>query len=224
MSAPKMSAPKAQSALVSVREFARLDGCDDKLVRRAIKAGKLPISAEGKLDPALAGTGWRKQNRRAAGGADKGADTPKMSAPNVRTKPRAKKVSAPTLEEVEEATEELFAEEVEGFLDNVLAGSYADTATAERVKENALAAKHLLAARRDAGHLVEIEQAEAVLFETQRAQRDAWINFPTRVGPVLAAELGVDADKVVEALTVHVHQQLDDLGEPEADFTAQREG
>ncbi|MGO4167851.1 hypothetical protein [Novosphingobium sp. YAF33] len=201
--------------LVSVREFARLDGCDDKLVRRAIKAGKLPISADGKLDPSLAGSGWRKNNRRSPRAADTSADISK----SVRTR----KKSAPTAAETEEASEELFSEEVEGFLDNVLAGTYADTATAERVKENALAAKHLLAARRDAGHLVEIEQAEMVLFETQRSQRDAWMNFPTRIGPLLAAEIGVDADKVVEALTVHVHQQLDDLGEPEADFSAKRE-
>ena len=212
-----MSAPR----LVSVREFARLDGCNDKLVRRAIKAGKLRVSEDGKVDAALAGSGWRKQNRRAADSAD----TRKVSAPSVRTPAQRRKVSAPpSAEDVETATEELFAEEIEGFLDNVLAGTYADTATAERVKENALAAKHLLAARRDAGHLVEIEQAEAVLFETQRSQRDAWMNFPTRIGPLLAAEIGMDADKVVEALTVHVHQQLDDLGEPEADFAAQREG
>lgn len=212
-----MSAP---THLVSVREFARLDGCDDKLVRRAIKAGKLPISDDGKLDPSLAGSGWRKTNRRAPKGADTGADKPQ----SVRTVVRTSKVSAPSADETEQASEELFSEEIEGFLDQVLAGTYADTATAERVKENALAAKHLLAARRDAGHLVEIEQAEMVLFETQRSQRDAWMNFPTRIGPLLAAEIGVDADKVVEALTVHVHQQLDDLGEPEADFAAKREG
>ncbi|WP_162986963.1 hypothetical protein [Sphingomonas paeninsulae] len=82
----------------------------------------------------------------------------------------------------------------------------------------------MLAARRDAGSLVEIEVAETVLFDTQRSQRDAWMNFPTRVGPLLAAELGIDADKLVEALTTHVHQLLDDLGEPDADFAAQREG
>ncbi len=209
-----MSAPPTLPVGVSVREFARLDGCDDKLVRRAIKAGKLPVLPDGKLDPTLARSGWRKQNRRAADSAD----TSKLSAPRVRTAARIKKVSAPSADEAEEAAESLFAEEAENFLTNVLNGTYADTATAERVKENALAAKHLLAARRDAGHLVEIEAAEAVLFETQRSQRDAWMNFSTRIGPLLAAEIGVDADKVVEALTVHVHQQLDDLGEPEADF------
>jgi hypothetical protein len=216
-----MSAP---ANLVSVREFARLDGCDDKLVRRAIKAGKLRTSEDGKVDAALAGTGWRKSNRRAGATADTPADPAKMSAPNVRAVRTPRAMSAPTAEQVEEAAEEMFSEELEGFLDGVLAGNYADTATAERVKENALAAKHLLSARHAAGHLVEIEQAEAVLFETERGQRDAWINFPSRIGPLLAAELGVDADKVVEALTVHVHQQLADLGNPHADFTAKREG
>lgn len=216
-----MSAPAAP---VSVREFARLDGCDDKLVRRAIKAGKLPVSVDGKVDPTLAGSGWRKQNRRGAAAADNSADISKVSAPSVRTPAKRTKVSAPTAEVVEEAAEALFAEEVDDFLSNVLAGTYADTMTAERVKENALAAKHLLAARKDAGSLIEIEQAEKVLFETQRSQRDAWINFPTKIGPLLAAELGLEADKVVEALTAHVHQQLADLGEPEADFAARHEG
>jgi hypothetical protein len=217
VSAPDLSAPR----WVSAREFARLDGCDEGLVRRAIKAGKLPISAEKKLDAALAGTGWRKQNR--AAGAR--ADSPKKSAPNVRSADSAPRRRAPpSAEEVEEAEDGLFAEEAEDFLNKVLNGEYADTGTAERIKENALAAKHLLAARKTAGNLVEIEHAETVLFETQRGQRDAWMNFPTRIGPLLAAELGLEADKVVEALTVHVHQQLDDLGDPEANFTADQEG
>lgn len=208
-----MSAPQV---FVSVREFARLDGCDDKLVRRAIKAGKLPISTDGKLDPALAGSGWRKRNRHPGAGADK----PKTVRTNVRTPAD----TTPSAEDAAKAADDLFAEEAENFLSNVLSGVYADTATAERVKENALAAKHLLAARRDAGNLVEIETAETVIFEAQRAQRDAWMNFPTRIGPVLAAELGLEADKVVEALTIHVHQQLDALGEPDAEFAPSREG
>ena len=201
---------------VSVRAFAKLDGCSHTLVQRAIKEGRLSTDENGKIDPALAGTGWRKENRR-AGNVATGGNT---KVAKVATSPK----KPPTAEEVEGATEELFAEEAEDFLNKVLAGDFADIATAERIKENGLAAKHLLAARRDAGHLVEIEVAETVLFETQRSQRDAWMNFPTRVGPLLAAELGLDADKVVEALTVHVHQQLDDLGEPEADFSGKREG
>ncbi|WP_088183596.1 hypothetical protein [Sphingobium sp. Z007] len=206
-----MSAPVIP---VSVREFARLDGCDDKLVRRAIKSGKLPVLEGGKLDPALAKTGWRKQNRRGADTADISADTRQ----NVRTSVRAVDVSAQLAGDEIDAAETVFAEDAENFLSNVLNGTYADTIMAERIKENALAAKHLLAARKDAGSLIDIDLARSVLFEGQRAQRDAWINFPTKVGPMLAAELGVDADKVVEVIAVHVHQQLSDLGEPEADF------
>ena len=187
---------------VGVREFARLDGCDDALVRRAIKAGKLPVSADGKIDAALAGTGWRRANRKGSGGADKGADVPKKSAPDAVEVPAADPVDL----------------DDEDFIAAVLAGRFHSIVGAERIKENALAAKHLLAARRDAGDVVDIEVAQAVLFEQARQFRDAWMNWPVRVGPLIAAELGVPADPVVEALNTHVQQLLNDLGEPDADF------
>lgn len=69
------------SAGISIREFARRDGCDDGLVRRALKAGRLKALPDGTIDPALVGSGWRKTNRRADQGADSAADTPRTSAP-----------------------------------------------------------------------------------------------------------------------------------------------
>ena len=69
-----------------------------------------------------------------------------------------------------------------------------------------------------------MDRAAAILFEASRAARDAWMRFPTRIGPLLAADLNVDADRVVEALTIHVQDQLEELGEPDADFAGQREG
>ena len=87
-----MSAP---SDTVSIREFSRLDGGSDTLDRRAISEGKLRVSGNGKLDRSLAGTDWRRTNRRAAEGADSSADTAQMSAPTVRTPKRGAKVSAP---------------------------------------------------------------------------------------------------------------------------------
>jgi hypothetical protein len=128
-----MSAP---SDTVSIREFARLDGCSDKLVRRAISEGKLRVSADGKLDRALAGTGWRRTNRRAAEGADISADTAQMSAPAVRTSKRDAKVSAPA----NTALDPLRLDD-EDFIAEVLAGRFALTGEAERVKENGLAAR-----------------------------------------------------------------------------------
>ena len=75
-----------------------------------------------------------------------------------------------------------------------------------------------MANRHRAGDLVERATAEAVLFETSRAARDAWLNWPVVTGPLIATDLGVDAAKVTGLLVGHVHRQLAALGEPEADF------
>lgn len=91
------------------------------------------------------------------------------------------------------------------------------------LKENYLGLMAQLEYERKSGSLVELDTATAILFEEFRAQRDAWLNWPTRVGPILAAELGVEADRVVETLTTHVHKQIAQLGEPEANFS-EREG
>ena len=101
------------------------------------------------------------------------------------------------------------------FVEQLLTGQYADAATAATVKENALALKHVLAARREAGELIDLETAERTLFEAARTTREAWMNFPTRTGPLIAAELGIDSDRLVEVLASHVHQQLADIGKPE---------
>jgi hypothetical protein len=182
----------AVSAGVSLRVFARLDGCDDRLVRRAIARGSLIANDDGSLDPALAGTGWRKSNRR--------ADSPKVSA----DKP---KVSADI--PLDNLDPEIVAK---------LSAGNVSLALADQVKANALALKHLLAARKSAGELVEAELAEQVLFDQARTARDAWSNWPTRVGPLIAADLGLAPEAVVESLTVHVHQHLAELGEPGAAF------
>lgn len=193
-----MSAPVN---LVSFREFARLDGCSDKLVRNAVKAGKLPVTADNRIDAALAGSGWRQQNRRAAESADRGADPAPVSALSAADAD----VSGGSIQ-------------IDDFLANFIAGRMLSRADAERVKENGAAAKNLLAAMQEAGDVIDIAIAEAILFDQAREFRDAWMNWPARVGPMIAAELGVSPDPVVEALNKYVQQQLDDLGDPATAF------
>lgn len=199
---------------VSIREFARLDGCSEKLVREAIKRGKLAQSEDKKLDPALAGSPWRRQNRRSAMPADTGADQAEKSARG--------RLSESEAIEVLKAAGWSEGDDTD-FVAGVLAGQFRPAINAEAVKENALAAKHLLAVRRQAGDLVDLELAEAVLFAQARAFRDALINWPSRVGPMIAAELGVPADPVVEALNANVQQLLTDLGEPDAEFAGEQD-
>lgn len=114
-------------------------------------------------------------------------------------------------------------EELKDFVENLLQGRFLSKVGAAAVKENSLALKHWLAGLKAANAVVDVEVAEAIFFESARAERDAWMSFPARVGPLLAADLDVDTESVVEALTIHVQKQLEHLGEPEVDFTADKQ-
>jgi hypothetical protein len=59
---------------VSLREFARRDGCDEKMVRKARDSGYLRVFDDGSIDPAFVGTGWRAGNRKNAESVRTGAD------------------------------------------------------------------------------------------------------------------------------------------------------
>lgn len=83
-----VSAPTPEK--LSIREFARRDGCDESRVRRGIRSGHLKPLADGNLDAALVGTGWREGNRRRASRADT-ADT---AAERLRTPHRGSAVAA----------------------------------------------------------------------------------------------------------------------------------
>lgn len=197
---------------ISIREFARREGCSDTLVRRAVKQGRLRLSGDNGLDASLVGTAWRESNAKGANSANKGANTPANSSQPVRT-------SAPARADppVEVRDDESPADAARRIVDSDVA--LLDYAGALEKKENYLALLRQLEYEQKAGSLVELDVASAILFEEFRAQRDAWLNWPTRVGPILAAELGIEADRVTEALTAHVHSQIAQLGEPEANFT-----
>lgn len=192
---------------VTQREFARLEGCDPKQVRRALESGRLVANAEGKLDTAQVGGGWRKPRvdskeapaKRAAVKASKGEDIPKdvpteMSLPG----PAGETVAGvPVIQSAEGASLKRAVAHKEDF--------------AGRLKE--------LEYRHKAGELVELEVARQVLFTEFRAARDAWLNWPTRFAALIAADLGIEqADRVAEVLTNYVHKQLATLGEPRGQF------
>lgn len=202
---------------ISIREFARREGCSDTLVRRAVKQGRLRLSGENGLDASLVGTAWREGNAKGANSANTGANTPANSSHPVRTPPPARtEAPLPVGDD----------EDLAGAADRLIKSGeveMVDYAVALQRKENYLALLRQLEYEQKSGSLVDLDTARAILFEEFRAQRDAWLNWPTRVGPILAADLGVEADRVTEALTAHVHKQIAQLGEPEANFSG-REG
>lgn len=203
------------SKTISMREFARRENCSDTLVRRAVKQGRLKVSGDGNLDESLVGTAWRESNA-------KGANTPANTSANTANSSQGVRSSqfAPAAPLPEVLDGESLADAASRFVDEV---ELLDYAGALQKKENYLALLRQLEYEEKSGSLVQLATAEAILFEEFRAQRDAWLNWPTRVAPLLAAELGVEADRLTEVLTAHVHKQIAQLGEPEANFT-EREG
>lgn len=185
------------AAGVSQREFARLEGCDEKQVRRGVARGLLTVDALGKLDPAQVASGWRKprvdsKEPALAKRADSGADKKK----NVRVEAGEEVHGVPVVQSSETGALKRAVAHKEDF--------------AGRLKE--------LEYRQKAGELVSVDVARQVLFEEFRAARDAWLNWPTRYAALIAAELGLEADRVAETLSNYVHKQLAALGEPGGDF------
>ncbi len=189
--------------LVTRREFARLEGCDEKQVRRALERGLLVATTEGKLDRAQVGSGWRKPRVDSKDlPASRRADIPANTA-NVRTQ-----MSAP----------EPVGEKVDG-VPVVQSAEGASLKRAVAHKEDFAGRLKELEYRHKAGELVELEVARQVLFTEFRAARDAWLNWPTRYAALIAAELGIDeADRLAEVLTSYVHKQLQSLGTPRGEF------
>ena len=201
---------------ISIREFARREGCSHTLVNRAIKQNRIKQLEDGSLDPTLVGTAWRESNLM---GGNKGGNTDGNTPAGVSTAAPAKKPvsTPPKLPSSAASDDDSLAAEALNLLKTE--GAVLDYAEALRVKENYLAMLRQLEFEQKSGALIELTAAQSILFEAFRAQRDAWLNWPVRIGPMLAAELGIEeADRVTEALTAHVHKQLSDLGEPEVNF------
>lgn len=63
------------------------------------------------------------------------------------------------------------------------------------------------------GELVDRAQAIAHVFKLARTEREAWLNWPNRVVPILAAELGVEEHALFVALDAAVRAHLDEMGD-----------
>jgi hypothetical protein len=182
---------------VSARAFARLDGCDEKLVRKGVEEGRLQRGADGLIDAAMAGSGWRARNRLKA------------------------EATRPGLAAQEDQPVGLLDGETPADAADRLAKAAAGIpvyAVSLARKEHFLALLRELEYREKLGSQVDIETAKAVLFEQSRAVRNAWLGWPANYAAQIAAELDVPADRCTEVLTAYVHKQAAELGEPSGRF------
>jgi hypothetical protein len=75
-----------------------------------------------------------------------------------------------------------------------------------------------LALEQRRGALISRDRAVLKAFAFARLPRDAWLNWPARVGPQLAADFDVDATALTVALENQVRQQLADLARERPEF------
>ncbi|MFV8985336.1 hypothetical protein [Serratia fonticola] len=176
-------------------DYAKHAGVDRKTVGRWIKAGKY-IVLDGELidveasDKALATLRDSKDPRTKNAAKKKTVNVTGKSADDDSTEATVKQIMLAT-------------------------GAKMSREEASRVKENYLALLTKLEFEKEDGQLVDLSVAEDVLFKAFRAQRDAWMNWPSRVAPLMAADLDVPADRMTEVLIEHVHKHISGLGEPE---------
>ena len=187
-------------ALISIRQYARLRGIDESAVRKRTLARGGPIPTHGRakrIDPDEADRLWLATMSPSAVSTSRFQGPPEADAPPAGAGPEA----------------------LAAWLGNQHALTQARTAL---LLTEAQLRRLRLEERR--GTLLNRQTTLAKFFTTMRAVRDAFLAWPARVGPELAAEFGLDQTRVMIALERYVRRQLDELADVRLDLGARRPG
>lgn len=157
---------------ISIREFARRDGCSDKVVRRKIESGHLQALPDGKLHPALVGTDWRARPSRTSATAAISADTVRVSAP---VSADLSAVSARDDETLDEAAERLAP---------TMLSQFATKADAEKAKETYLALLRKLEYDEKSGEVVKASEVAQIVGAEYAKVRSKLMEIPSSVAPM----------------------------------------
>jgi hypothetical protein len=102
-------------------------------------------------------------------------------------------------------------------------GSNSSFAAARAKKEMYLAQLRELEYAVKSGRLVDAEIVRRRVFELARSDRDALLNWPAQVAPLIAAEFGIDQVRLAVCLEAHVRRYLSERAErPRLDLDERR--
>lgn len=171
---------------ISIRAYGRHRGVSDAAVRKAIKAGRITPEPDGTIEPSRADREWQRNTDSA----------------QQRSQAREKAVPVGAINAVRE---------VHGEAPLPSGGTtFLQARTANEVLK---AQTNKVRLARLKGELVDRAQAIGHVFTLARAERDAWLNWPSRISAQMAAKLGVDAHTLHAALESAVREHLQELGE-----------
>ena len=194
---------------LSRRKYATHRGVSEKAVRKAIAAGRITVEANGTIDPAKADQQWEAQTDPAM---QRGVHARRVAGNTAAATARAatKPVPKSALRAVDETLRDVGATPEAGgevsFLRARMANEVLKAQTA-RVRLQKMKDK-----------LVDRTSATAMVFDLARRERDAWLNWPSRVAANMAAELGVDPHMTEQVLDKYLRQHLADMAEIEIEL------
>jgi len=183
---------------LSIRAYARYRGVSHVAVKKAIDTGRITPEPDGTIEPNRADLEWA-QNTLASRKAPvaQAAQTP----PVLERAAVAQVAAAPSPASVAQSGA------------NALSAGGTSLLQARTVNEvlKAKIRQVELAEKKD--ELVERAQAVAHVFAMARTEREAWLNWPSRISAQMAAKLEVDAHELHVALDSAVREHLIELGE-----------
>lgn len=175
----------AQVKLMTQAEYAAHRSVSGVAVHKAVKAGRISL-IDGKIDPAVADIQWERNTRARA--------TPPKSTP-----PAAASGSASVATGSGAHAEPAPEAKVEDYWDARSRREKAEAAIAEMKEEEMR------------GTLIRADAVRSALAARISATRDALLQIPSRLAPVLAAES--DMERVTELLETELRQALAQLAE-----------
>jgi hypothetical protein len=184
--------------LVSQAEYARRRKVSPEAVRKrtTTMGGPIPVHGRGKkIDPAEADCLWRLTMSPA------GASNSRFEGPP-EADPEAASAAAGA-----------------AFLGQATALTQARTALCLTQAQ-----LHRLRLEERRGALLDRQTTLAKIFTTFRSHRDAWLAWPARVGPEIAARFGLDQTALMIELERYVRRQLDELAGVRLDVDGRRPG
>lgn len=173
---------------VSIRAYARHRGVSHVAVMKAINTGRITPLPDGSIDPAEADAQWAKNTagpRTGRQDAHQGSNPPPEGNAAAASTALPPGLSAGGTSLLQART-----------VNEVLKAKLRQVELAEKKEE-----------------LVDRAKAVAHVFKLARAERDAWLNWPSRVSAQMAAQLGVDAHTLHVLLEAAVREHLQELGE-----------
>lgn len=200
---------------LSIRAYARHRGVSHVAVKKAIDSGRITAEADGTIEPNRADLDWSRNTITPRKSADQDGDAvvhEEAIEPRRAAEPARHETPKKQPERQPERQPKKEAPLSEQALQPVTAGG-TSLLHARTVNEVLKAQNQRLELARKKGELVDRSSVVSHIFARAREERDAWLNWPSRISSQMAAKLDVDAHELHIALENAVRDHLIELGE-----------